>query len=264
MPRNSEEMDLLLLEGVKDLISKLSNDEYDEGQLKSRLPLIFNNWLYVNDYYIPDDALITRIDDYKEWCKTKTGEDAGQLMEEIAYLAFRCLKGWERILSYRSFSAQHDLEISGSTSDWSLIIKFLHLPESGRSIIVEAKNLDGPVNDQQFSRLCAIVQNKFESTSHLGVFFTRLGATGFPTPSRHAQSLRDARATQILFHARSKKFIVVLTDSDIKLLKKKGALLKILESKIQDVESATKSGLNLDFKEELAEVELPAHLKKHG
>lgn len=267
MAMRLEEMTGLLEKGVSDLISNLSDEEYNHGQLKEMLSLMMNKWLIPENYFIPDQNLIRRIEDYTEWCAGRKDEDGGLLMEEIAYLAFRCLKGYERIMSYRSYSAQHDLEISGSTKEWILITRYLHLPDTGRSIIVEAKNLDAPVNDQQFSRLCGILENKFKITSHLGVFFTRNGATGFPTASKRVTALKDARATQILFHAKTNKFVVVLDDSDIKKLKDKGSLLAILESKIQDVESATPTGLPSGFEEEELEdfmkTELPSHLKKY-
>lgn len=245
----------------------LSGSNWDEGRLCSEFSAIFDNWNSADYLYSPDDCLISRIADYKQWCETREGEDAGQLMEEIALLTFRCLKGWESIKSYQSYAQQHDLVISGSKSSWFVLMRYLHLPREGRTIVVEAKNLADRVSDSQFSRLCGIIQNKFAETCHLGIFFTRSGASGFPNPSEleEAESrqrrLRDARATQILFHAKTGKFVVVLDHEDLQRLTQKGALPRILEAKIRDVEEA--GGLSLQFNENWTEIDLPPHLSRH-
>ncbi|MCB9420467.1 MAG: hypothetical protein H6667_11725 [Ardenticatenaceae bacterium] len=126
----------------------------------------------------------------------------------------------------------------------------------GRTIVIEAKNLKKPVNDQQFSRLCHIVQNMFKTTSHLGVFFSRSGATGFKT----RRSLRDSRATQILFHAITQKFVVVFNHEEILRLKQAGSLPKLLEAKIRDIESS--SSMPEDFNLDWKKINIPDHLAK--
>lgn len=257
---------------AKELLSEalgkiLSESDWDEGRLASEFSAFFDNWEYADELYDPDDHLISRIADYNQWYETRAGEDPGQLMEEIAFLSFRRLRGWESIKSYQSYAQQHDLVIAGSRPWWFILIKYLHLLPERRTILIEAKNRDDRVSDSDFSRLCGIIQNKLAETCNLGIFFTREGASGFSgltelgeTGSRQ-RSLRDARATQVLFHAKTGKFVVVLNHDDLQLLTQKGALPRILEAKIRDVEEA--AGLSLQFNENWTETDLPPHLSQY-
>jgi hypothetical protein len=221
----------------------------------------------IDDYlYEPDEALVSRIGEYNRWCQDQQGEDPGQLMEEIAFLAFRCIRGWNAVKSYQSYAAQHDLVISGSDSDWKALMEYLHLDWKYRTIVVEAKNLSEIIDDKQFSRLCGILQNIFKETCKLGVFFSRFGASGFPEENRKQQpsrqrSISNALATQIIFHAGTGKFVVVLEDRDIQNLVQPGALPRILEAKIRAVEEWT--GLPIEFDGEWKEIDLPTHLLQH-
>lgn len=240
------------------LNSLITNGTVDSAlDNRPRTENIMHNFHLEDCLYVPDEALKQRLNEYKQWCSDRTGEDPGKLMEEICYLSFRCLSGWESIKSFQSYAPQHDLVISGSTPHWLYLMVYLHLPVEGRTIVAEAKNLEKPVNEAQFSRLCSIIQNKFSRLSHLGVFFTRRGATGF---NKH-RCLRDAKATQVLFYASTNKFVVVLNDSDILELDKAGALPRILERKIRDV--AEGAGISHEISEEWREVMLPDHLSKY-
>lgn len=217
-----------------------------------------SNWEIHKKLYSPSQELKERLKDYEKWYTTRQGEDEGQLMEEIAFLAFQSLSGWDDIASYQSFSSQHDLVISGSSGYWFLLTTYLQLPQKGRSrsIVVEAKNIDDSLSDQQFSRLCYIVQNKFSSTSHLGVFFTREGGSGFT----YYRALRDAHATQILFHAISQKFVIVFDHNDVLTLKEDGSLAKLMMEKIKDIEKSSK--LPYEYDGEWIKVNLPTHLER--
>jgi len=246
----------------------LADPNAGEGQLTEMFSQIYDNWDWASDIFEPDEDLIHRISDYNEWRKNGSGEDPGQLMEELAYLAFRRLQGHNRIRSYQSFSSQHDLIISGTDPKWGLLMRKLRLPPDKGTIVVEAKNLKGRLTDDQFSRLCSTIENKFDGQCHLGVVFSRMGATGFPkrssdaeTKPKRTRSLRDALATQVIFHAKTGKYVVVLDDYDIQLLTQPGALPRILEAKIGDVEEAC--GLPLDFNEDWVEIDLPPHLSKY-
>ncbi len=100
----------------------------------------------------------------------------------------------------------------------------------------------------------------------LAVLFTHKGATGFPEPTStgkqtRQRALRDAQATQVIFHARTQKYVVVLAEDDIKQLDQPGALPKILYAKMRAVEFWT--GLPLEFDEEWQEIDLPRHLAQH-
>jgi len=235
--------------------------------LLRELPLILNNWNIVDELYIPDEQLINRLSDFERWCKTKRGEDPGKLMEEVAFLALRCLKGYEVVKNYQSYAGQIDLVVAGSDQDWVVIMNYLHLDVKYRSIVVEAKNLASRVDDKQFSRFCYHLQNTFEGTAQLGIFFTRIGATGFPKSTKSTKEtprqrlLRDSQATQILFHAKTRKFVVVLEQEDILKLSIPGSLLRILESKIRGIEQW--SGLNVDITDKPIEIDIPPHLLKH-
>ena len=121
--------------------------------------------------YQPDAIFIKRLEEFRDWCVHKSGEDKGQLMEEIAFLSLRCLDGYESVASFQSYAAQVDLLMSGSTPMWMVLMNHLHLDTKYRSIAVEAKNLDEKVSDNQFSRFCYHMQNMFESTAQLGIFW---------------------------------------------------------------------------------------------
>lgn len=148
----------------------LSAEDWEKGKLDAQVSEAYNKYGTVKLLYTPDDKLLKRIDDYFAWCRNELNDDAGKLMEEIAALAFRCLRGWDNLESYQSYAAQHDLVISGSSDDWYILMQYLHLPRKGRVVVVEAKNLEGNIEDHHFSRLCSIVQNKFETLCDLGVF----------------------------------------------------------------------------------------------
>ena len=241
-----------------------SETGWDDGRIIDEYFNFFNNYDLSEQLYQPDRTLSDRIGQYINWCNGERDEDPGQLMEELAYLAFRCIQGVEVIKSFQSYAAQHDLMISGSSPTWIMLMKFLQLDNEHRTIVVEAKNESSPISDAQFSRLCSIVQNKF-SHCRLGIFFSRRSASGFPDRISEQQarqrSLRDARATQVLFRASSGKFVIVLDHHDILCLSQPGSLPRLLEAKIRDVDEA--SGIPLDFEEDWNEVDLPPHLAQY-
>lgn len=262
----------LLLDGL----GEARNAGWNDGKIAEELLTLLNEYDFPNYVYKPDQKLKATVAEYKQWCQdlanaeaTKNRQQlkvlknrAGTLMEELVFLAFNCLEGKESIKSFQSYSAQHDLVISGSKPNWILLVEMLHLPPESRTFVVEAKNTQDKVNDPQFSRLCSVLQFKFDVTCSLGIFFSRLGAAGFPERNtRRQRLLRDSRATQALFHAKTKKFVVVLDHDDILQLDQPGSLPRILEAKIRDVEEA--SGLPLDLDPIWNETDLPSHLQKH-
>ncbi len=250
----------------------LKSNGVEDGVIGRSITTFFNKYLngFAEALYKPDAALVTRISDYIEWCQNQEDSDqrvntteAGQLMEEIAVLAFKCLQGWDSIRSYRSYSQQHDFVISGNDTRWFMLMNFLHLPDEGRMIVVEAKNLQEVISDEVFTRLCHKIQNTFQNLCHLGVFLTRNGASGFPKRDGvRKESLQNARATQVIFHAIThNKYVVVLDHEDIIRLTSPGALPLILEAKISEVEAAT--GLPYDFTDNWLCVDLPPHLEQY-
>jgi len=209
----------------------------------------------------PSPILDKRLDEYFEWCAGSRDENAGELLEEIAYLLFQSLVGVGNIRSFQSYAPQHDLVVDGESKNWTLLMKYLHLPESGRSVIVECKNQKKSIDDQQFSRLCSLLQNKFHDLSHLGVFISHTPAAGFPRKEKRERSLRDARATQALFHAQTGKYVVVIDHDNLIQIRKGANIAKILDAKIREVEAS--SGIALEFNEKWEEITLPAHLAKY-
>ena len=141
--------------------------------------------------------------------------------------------------SYQSAIAQYDLDVRGSSKNSFYLMEYLHLPPGGRGFIIEAKDRKTRVSTEQFLRICALLQNTHSSTVHLGVFFTRKGASGFPTPDRNVQALNHSRAVQALFHAKTEKYVVVFDKADIAQLKEAGGLLKMLRLKIEEIEKGT-------------------------
>jgi hypothetical protein len=213
------------------------------------------------DYiYEPSKVLISLLDSYFEWCEVPSREiDPGELMEEIAWVAFQSLKGGVELISYRSHSAQIDVEVSSSQELWFKLMTYLQLPERSRSILVEAKNLKKRISDAQFSRLCFLIENQFSQSCCLGVFFTTKGASGFDR-----LCLINARATQLLFHAKTQKFVIVLDKNDLRRLYKRGGLPRVLQEKIKEVESSYKKRIDLGNGIDIEQQpKLPPHLAKY-
>lgn len=264
---NDDQLQRDLFEVLGRMASSQADHDISPGTVTANLPRILGNYDLPQFLYKPDKKLQDRLKDFENWLEgAVTHEKPGELLEEIALLAFKNLKGWDSIKSFQSYTAQHDLVISGSnSSNWWLLIAYLHLPVNGRSVVVECKNTDNGITDEVFTRLCSLLHTKFGETCHLGVFLSRSGATGFPESDRANRSLRqrklsDARASQVLFHAKTKKFVIVLDLPDIMLLGEEGALPRILEAKVRDLEDA--AGLPLNFEDNWVEVDLPAHLQR--
>lgn len=215
---------------------------------------------WVEILYSPTGELINRLKEYFDWCSNKRNENPGELLEEIAYLIFKSLKGVGNIRSFQSYAAQHDLIVDGSSPNWQILMMYLHLSRDGRTIVVECKNQSDSISDQQFSRLCGLLQNKFEKTSELGIFISHTSASGFPKKKTKERQLKDARATQALFHAKSNKFVIVIDHKDLELILNGIPLPKIIEAKIREVEASAL--VELSFNENWQEVVLPPHLKK--
>ncbi len=215
--------------------------------------------------YVPD----TRISGYLQELKTYISikfptetqrKNAGDLLEKIVALTFCGLRGLTSIKSFRSASCQYDLLVSGDTEDWEILYRLLYMKDNQRDIVVEAKCTKAQVNDQQFARLCSLMEINLPSTTGLGIFFTLNGASGFPKRGQESrqQKLGDARLRQALFHARTGKTIIVLDSQDIFELDKTASLIQILAKKVQDVEHL--SGLAIEPCSDLIAVDLPSHL----
>jgi hypothetical protein len=251
-PLNKEQATQLVIEALAAL---------SEQPKHIRLEILeSSNWL--DDLtIIPSQKLNERLDDYFDWLNGNREENAGNLLEEIAYLLFESFIGVGNIRSFQTHAPQFDLVIDGESKSWTLLLDYLHLPRSGRSMVIECKNRKGKISDQQFSRLCGIIQNQFEDTSHLGVFISQSPATGFPVKGKKERALRDARATQVLFHAKTNKYVVVIDHDDLVEIRNGINFAKILEAKIREVEAS--AGIALEFNEGWQEVSLPSHLAKY-
>jgi len=251
-PKNREEIEKLVIDAVAAL------SELEDGRVRSEI-LEAQGWAQL--VIMPSPRLNARLKDYFDWCSGSKEENPGNLLEEIAYLLFQCFIGIGNVRSYQSYAPQHDLVVDGDSNAWVYLMQYLHLPISGRTIVVECKNQDKPITDQQFSRLCSILQNKFQDTAHLGVFVSHTPATGFPERGKKKRALSDSRATQALFHAKTNKYVVVIDHDDLVSINNGVSFAKILEAKIREVEAST--GMNLEFNEEWKETLLPSHLAKH-
>ncbi|HQU35799.1 MAG TPA: hypothetical protein PLR65_04375 [Anaerolineales bacterium] len=252
-PKSKQELINQILNGLSGL---------EELDSKTRQDLLESEGWIIETLYDPIPELMDRLKDYFDWSNGKHQEDAGQLLEEIAYLLFKSLKGTGNIRSYQSYAAQHDLIVDGASLMWQVLMIYLHLGREGRTIVIECKNQESSISDQQFSRLCGLLQNKFEKTSELGVFISHTPASGFPKKKTKERQLKDARATQALFHAKSNKFVVVIDHKDLELISNGFPLPKILEAKIREIEASTL--MELSFNENWQEVILPPHLKKYA
>lgn len=261
MPYSEKEIGDNLFKGLDQL--RMHSDFGEEWLHEYLEPLLVSYHYFVN-LYVPDETLKARIDDYIKWCASGANEDQGQLMEEISFLAFRCCKDAGNIKSYQSFAPQYDLVVSGTLKDgfgWRLLMDYLRLSKWD-TVIVEAKNTDKKVNVEQFTRLCWIIDHMFSDLAGLGVFFSRTGATGFPTAGSRQRSLKASRAAQIIFHARTGKYVIIIDHDDILKLSEPGALPLLIKAKMRDVEEVT--GLPVDYQDDnWRQIDLPEHLNRH-
>ena len=215
--------------------------------------------------YKPD----SRISDYLQKLKVYTSlnrptekqrRDAGDLLEQIVVLTFLGLQGISSIKSFRSAGPQYDLLVGGDGVEWFCLCDFLFMEKNRRDIVVEAKCTKEKVSDQQFARLCSLMEINLPQTTGLGIFFTLKGATGFPRREDEVRQkqLKEARMRQVLFRAKTGKAIVVLDVEDIFALDKPASLIQILISKIRDLDHL--SGLSPLEPCEALELDLPRHL----
>ena len=212
--------------------------------------------------YVPNDRLKQKLQQYATPITGRSQADfrlKGELMEEIATLAFKCIKGCTYLKSYPSYAEQHDLVVGGDTTLWELSSKTIFGKETNLTVVIEAKYLSKPVDSAQFTRLCYILQNKFTDTSCLGVFFSDKGATGM----ERSRSLHETKATQALFHAKTGKYVIVLDRDDILKLDQPGALIHILRAKIRNVEAGAEISWSQHANLQWTEVQLPPHLAQH-
>ena|GEM_PF-824950 len=186
--------------------------------------------------------------------------EAGDLLEQITVLTFCGLQGVSSIKSFRSAGPQYDLLVGGDGEEWLLLYKILYMKENRRDIVVEAKCTDDKVSDQQFARLCSIMEINLFQTTGLGVFFTLNGASGFPErgADTRQKQLKESKMRQVLFHAKTGKVVVLLDAEDIFALDKPASFIQILISKIRDLDYL--SGLASLEPCETPELDLPKHL----
>ena len=145
--------------------------------------------------------------------------------------------------------------ISGDTLQWKLITEILYLNFTQRDIVIEVKATTDSLSDSQFARLCSIMSLNLTNAG-LGIFFTLNGASGFPKSGEaRQQKIGNARLRQVIFHASTKKAIVVLDKNDILTLNQNGSLIALLMTKISDLNQL--SGLPTAPVEELEDVDLP-------
>ena len=136
----------------------------------------------------------------------------GRQLERIAFLAFGSLLGACDIRNFTSFGPQYDLLVDGlDDEDWLTLCATLRMKPNTGTIVVEAKAWHKRVDDNVFSRVCAILQQNFAKAGGLGVLMTIHGATGFPTAKQPKKpSLHAARLRQYLFYCRTAVPVVVM------------------------------------------------------
>lgn len=261
MKNSDEEFSLAVVNALK-LISEISERDLSE---KSADPLI--SYLYT-----PDKKLDEYLRDLEEQIKVANypqkerpsnfHNQIGQLLEQIAYLCFNKLLGITSIKSFQSPGPQYDYLVTGDTAEWKTICKLLYIDFGRRDFLIEVKATKKRVNDQQFARLCNLLELNLFQTGGLGIFFTLNGATGFPKKNDKVRqrSLRDARLRQVMFSLKAKKSIVVLEKDDIFQLNKPGSLVRILMKKVRDIEDLTGVYVSPEIKEPI-EKDLPQHLQ---
>jgi hypothetical protein len=190
---------------------------------------------------------------------------AGKIMERITCAAFSGLRGYNHVASYRSPGFQVDLLMNGTELHWRGLCSTLRIDKDRRGILVESKARASKVTDAQFSRLCALIHHNYPSSVSLGVLFSIKGATGFPkkqkTPTPQQKKrllhLRESRMRQVMFRASTGIPVVVFDWADIQAINKVGALPRILEQKIMEIEALSSLPLTPG---EHASCDLPPYL----
>jgi hypothetical protein len=189
----------------------------------------------------------------------KERQSAGYLLEKIVLLSFSGLKGYTCVKSFQSAGPQHDLLISGDTITWKTLCETLGFGNCCDCILIESKAIKAKVGDNQFARLCNVIDINLTQVG-VGIFFTLNGASGFPeVDSPRQRKIGDARLRQALFFAKTRKPIIVFDKIDILNLGKNGSLPKIIKRKIRDIQEL--SGLPCALLEICTEVDLPPHLR---
>lgn len=169
MPKESSgELVVRLLEALENLNP---DDDQSSNQIASYL-------------YKPDTRIagyLQELREYKERKKPTPNQRrrAGELLEQITVLTFCGLQGVSSMKSFRSAGPQYDLLVGGDDVSWMFLCKMLYMNEKGRDIVVEAKCTNDKVSDQQFARLCNLMEINLFQTTGLGIFFTLNGASGF-------------------------------------------------------------------------------------
>ena len=213
--------------------------------------------------YRPNPKISELLTELKEYIKNNNPskverQRAGELMEQIAFLALCGLEGVNAVKNFQSVSAQYDLLVSGEEVSWRRLFSILGVTNLPKGILVEAKAYAKPIEDKHFSRLCNLIQLNLENSVGIGIFFTIKGATGFPQrDGRRRRAISDCWFRQVLFYAKTNKPIVVLDAEDIFSLDNNGSLIKLLERKISDIEELT--GLPVEV-EEWEVIDIPSHL----
>lgn len=258
---SDEEFSLAVVNALK-LIAEISERDLPE---KPNNPLI--SYLYTPDKkldkYLRDLEEQIEIANYPQKERPSNfHNEIGQLLEKIAYICFNRLLGVTSIKSFQSPGPQYDYLVTGDTVEWKAICKLLYIDFRRRDFLIEVKATKNKVNDQQFARLCSLLELNLFQTGGLGIFFTLNGATGFPQKSDKVRqrSLRDARLRQVMFSLKAKKPIVVLEKDDIFQLNKPGSLIRILMRKVRDIEDLSGIFIPPEVNEPI-EKDLPQHLQ---
>jgi hypothetical protein len=187
--------------------------------------------------------------------------EAGNLMEQIAFLAFRNLARADSLQSYRSPVGQHDLLVSGQDVPWTMLMSMCQGNKNFGGILVEAKAWGGKVGTAEFLRLYALIEISMKYSCDIGVFFTVKGASGFPRdPGTHQTKVSECRLLQVLAMAKSGIRVVVFDLDEIKTLVQAGSLPVALQRKIKDIEAINGRWLP-STSPDVQLVDLPEHLK---
>lgn len=215
--------------------------------------------LFARQLYVPDPRLTAELDVLRRFQSSESPSPAdrqlaGRALERLLFLAFRGLRGWSSLKSYRSTPAQIDLLVSGSDAAWLVLCGMTRIDKNLRGILIEAKAYREPVGDPEMERLCALIHHHYPSTVGLGILATLNGITG-----GSGRVLRDARFTQVVFHRTTRIPLVVLSLEHLERLAEPGGLPVVLEEEIRQLEELAPMPAPGSAP---TEVELPPHLRE--
>jgi len=235
----SNNIDQFLEENSIELVLEHILNKSDQGSPNANI----NKDKACTYFYCPSKSLISVLNEFKNNLEilepnSEEYKIRGELLEKVAYKSFQCLSHANRFKSFQSSGGpQYDLVVYSDKKGWKNVLNslFVNNPDRNDTILIECKAKSSKVNDEIFSRLCCIMDHNIMNAG-IGIFFSLSGATGFPNAFGSRQNkLGQCKLRQIIYFARTQKYIIVFDQQDIFSLDQPGSLYKLIREKIREI-----------------------------